>query len=194
MVGGGCSVSVAVVIGVLWAAFWTYWLAAAFTAKSSVAIPRSPQALLFRVAVIGGVLVVARVPRLRTWLGGVTLGSGQALDVIGIALLVAGLAVAVWARVNLGRNWGTPMSEKADAELITTGPYRWVRHPIYTGIIAALVGSALALGPVLLLPVAVMAGYFVWSATVEERTMARLFPERYPAYRQGTRMLVPFVF
>ena len=123
-----------------------------------------------------------------------SLGRSPVLEAVGLALLVAGLGVAVCARINLVRNWGTPMSEKVDTEFVTTGPYRLVRHPIYSGLIIAVIGTALAVAPIMLVGVALLCGYFVWSATAEERTMLRLFPDRYASYKQRTRMLVPFLF
>jgi protein-S-isoprenylcysteine O-methyltransferase Ste14 len=86
------------------------------------------------------------------------------------------------------------MSQKDDPELVTSGPYHLVRHPIYSGILIAGIGTAVALSWLWLIA-AVLAGvYFVYSATVEERNMAQQFPETYPAYRRSTKMLVPFVF
>ncbi len=116
------------------------------------------------------------------------------LQGIGLAVFVAGLALAVWARVYLGRNWGMPMSQKADPELVTTGPYRSVRHPIYTGIILAMIGTTIAVSLYWLVAVILIGAYFIYSATVEERLMARTFPDTYPAYKQLTKMLIPFVF
>jgi len=112
---------------------------------------------------------------------------------IGLALFVLGLAFAVWARVYLGRNWGMPMSQKAEPELVTTGPYRTVRHPIYSGIILAMVGTAIAVSPYWLAAVVIVGGYFLFSAVVEERNMARLFPADYPPYKQTTKMLIPYL-
>jgi protein-S-isoprenylcysteine O-methyltransferase Ste14 len=114
-------------------------------------------------------------------------------DAIGLALFAAGLGFAIWARVHIGRNWGHPMSQKEDPELVTSGPYRYVRHPIYSGIILAGVGTAVGLGWPVLLAVGLAAIYFSYSATVEERFMTEQFPETYPAYRSTTKMLVPFV-
>jgi protein-S-isoprenylcysteine O-methyltransferase Ste14 len=94
----------------------------------------------------------------------------------------------------LGRNWGMPMTRKEQPDLVETGPYRTVRHPIYTGVILALAGSALAMTVLGLLVVAVIAGYFVYSAVREERYLTGLFPEAYPVYQHSTKMLVPFVF
>ncbi len=85
------------------------------------------------------------------------------------------------------------MSEKIDATLVTTGPYRYIRHPIYSGIILAMVGTALAVTIYWLVAVAVLGTYFVYSASVEERIMVRLFPATYPAYKKSTHMLIPFI-
>jgi protein-S-isoprenylcysteine O-methyltransferase Ste14 len=91
------------------------------------------------------------------------------------------------------RNWGTPMSRKDEPELVTSGPYHLVRHPIYSGVLLAGVGTAVALSWLWLIGVVLAGVYFVYSATVEERNMAKQFPETYPAYQRSTRMFTPFV-
>ena len=105
-----------------------------------------------------------------------------------------GLALAVWARIYLGRNWGMPMSEKVDPELVTTGPYRTGRHPIYSGIVLAMVGTAIAVSVYWLIAVVLLGGYFIYSAFMEEHCMAQVFPDTFPAYKQSTEMLIPFLF
>jgi protein-S-isoprenylcysteine O-methyltransferase Ste14 len=85
------------------------------------------------------------------------------------------------------------MSQKDDPELVTTGPYRLVRHPIYSGILAAGLGTAVALSWYWLFAVLLAGIYFVYSATVEERYLAEQFPDSYPAYKRSTKMLVPFI-
>ncbi|HVW79791.1 MAG TPA: isoprenylcysteine carboxylmethyltransferase family protein [Mycobacteriales bacterium] len=117
-----------------------------------------------------------------------------AMDVAGLVLFALGLAVAVWARVHLGRNWGSPMSQKDDPELVTSGPYRWIRNPIYSGIICAMLGTSLAVDLRWLVVTAVIGAYFVYSAVMEQRYMEQQFPESYPAFRDATKMLIPFVF
>jgi protein-S-isoprenylcysteine O-methyltransferase Ste14 len=86
-----------------------------------------------------------------------------------------------------------PMSQKEDPELVTTGPYSKVRHPIYTGIISAMIGTALALSLLWLIVAAILGGYFIFSATREEKFMASQFPATYPAYKRSTRMLIPYI-
>ena len=97
------------------------------------------------------------------------------------------------ARIYLGTNWGMPMTQKAEPELVTTGPYRFVRHPIYSGLLLAIVGTALASNLYWLIGLLVVGAYFIYSATVEERNMSSTFPDVYPGYREHTKMLIPFV-
>ena len=113
---------------------------------------------------------------------------------LGLLLFVLGLGFAVWARVSIGRNWGTPMSQKAEPELVTSGPYRLTRHPIYSGILLATLGTSVALSWVWLFATALAGLYFIYAATVEERYLAGQFPDTYPAYKRSTKMLVPYVF
>jgi protein-S-isoprenylcysteine O-methyltransferase Ste14 len=113
---------------------------------------------------------------------------------LGFVLFGIGLGVAVWARVHIGRNWGTPMTRKDDPELITSGPYHLIRHPIYSGILLASIATAVALSWLWLIAVGLAAVYFLYSATVEERYLTEKFPDTYPAYKRSTKMLVPFVF
>lgn len=113
---------------------------------------------------------------------------------VGVWLCVAGIGFAVWARVYLGRNWGMPMSLRQGHELVTSGPYAYVRHPIYTGLMLAMIGSAVTEGLLWLLLFAFYFAYFLVGARTEEKMMVAQFPDAYPAYRRRTKMLIPFVF
>jgi protein-S-isoprenylcysteine O-methyltransferase Ste14 len=93
---------------------------------------------------------------------------------------VLGLVLAVWARIYLGRNWRMPMSEKVDPELVTTAPSRTVRRPIYSCIVLAMVGTAIAVSVYWLIAVVLLDWYFIYSAFMEERRMARSFRIRFP--------------
>ena len=177
-----------IVIAVSWIAFWIYWLAVSVDAKPG----RTGWArfAFFRIALLVIILVLLRSGAFRKH---VTSGDPW-LQGFGLALVLAGLGIAVWARVYLGRNWGMPMSQKDDPELVTTGPYRRVRHPIYSGLILAMVGTAVAVSVLWLIAIALIGGYFVYSAFMEERFMAERFPDSYADYRRSTKMLVPFIF
>jgi len=143
-----------------------------------------------RVAII---VIALLLLRLNVFKGSHPVTHNPWLQGIGLAIFLLGLALAIWARAYLGRNWGMPMSEKADPELVTTGPYSTIRHPIYSGIILAMIGTAVAVSLYWLIAAAVLGGYFLYSAAMEERYMAGRFPEAYPRYKQATKMLVPFI-
>jgi protein-S-isoprenylcysteine O-methyltransferase Ste14 len=129
--------------------------------------------------------------------------SGQTLQIAGThhpllggiatALVVLGVGIAVWARVHIGRNWGMPMSVKESPELVTTGPYAYVRHPIYSGVMLAMLGAALYIGAWWAFLFLLFTGYFAYSAKKEEALLEKTFPVQYPPYKERTKMFVPFV-
>lgn len=170
-----------------WAAFWLYWLVAAFSMKRG-RVPWSRE-LRIRAVIVAVVVILIRVGAFR----------GHGLDTdpwragVGLALFASGLAFAVWARLHIGRNWGTPMTQKNEPELVSSGPYHLVRHPIYSGILVAGIGTAVALSWLWLVAVLLAGVYFLYSAVVEERYLTEQFPDDYPAYKRSTKMLVPFV-
>jgi len=86
-----------------------------------------------------------------------------------------------------------PMSQRAEPWLVTSGPYAVVRHPIYTGIQLALLGSSIAINVIGIVLVLVLGANFYYSALVEERNMAASFPSQYPEYRARTKMMLPFL-
>lgn len=166
-----------------WGIFAAVWLIGAIDAKPGTRRPgRSPTLL---VVAVFGLLRVLKVNALPI--------HAVAVQAAGLALVSLGLAVAIWARFYLGRNWGMPMTSKDDPELVTSGPYRFVRHPIYSGILLAALGSALAANLFWLIAAGVLAVYFSYSAVAEERLMSSSFPAVYPGYRARTKMLIPFV-
>jgi protein-S-isoprenylcysteine O-methyltransferase Ste14 len=175
-----------IVIGVGWIVFWLYWLAMSAGVKAGQS--RWGQFAGIRVGLI---IVILLLLRLRLAKGNVV--HSPWLEGTGLAVWVLGLALAVWARVYIGRNWGMPMSRKDSPELVTSGPYRSVRHPIYSGILLGMVGTTVAVSLYWLVAVVVIGGYFIFSAVHEERYMTEQFPDSYPAYRRSTKMLIPFV-
>jgi protein-S-isoprenylcysteine O-methyltransferase Ste14 len=117
-----------------------------------------------------------------------------ALGWIGAALTAIGIGVAIWARVNLGRNWSSRPAVKEQHELVTTGPYAYVRHPIYSGIMLAALGTALTSSIFGIGMFIVISITFALRLNKEEQIMLELFPEQYPAYQKRTKRLVPFVW
>jgi protein-S-isoprenylcysteine O-methyltransferase Ste14 len=115
---------------------------------------------------------------------------------IGVALVLAGVGLAIWARLVLGHSWsGLVMTVREGQALVQSGPYALVRHPIYTGLLAAILGTALTIGTLgsWLAVAAGLAGILI-RVTVEERLMATEFGETHAAYRARTRKLIPFVW
>ena len=113
---------------------------------------------------------------------------------IGAVLTAGGLLFAVWARTHIGTNWSGTVTLKQDHELVTTGPYAIVRHPIYTGLLLALAGSAMARGELRGLLAVVIATLALWrKLRLEERWMREQFGEKYDAYRRRVSALIPFV-
>lgn len=172
-------------IGIAWVVFWLYWLVAAVDSKKGTPDWRR---IPLNGATVLSVFLVLRVFRR----GGLVVHS-PILGAIGAVLLALGLALAVWARVYLGRNWGMPMTQKQEPELVTSGPYRFIRHPIYSGLLFALLGTALATDLLGLIIAAALGGYFYYAASVEEKNLGVTFPAAYPAYRSSTKMIIPFV-
>jgi protein-S-isoprenylcysteine O-methyltransferase Ste14 len=171
-------------VGGAWLVFWIYWIASASGSKESV--PGGWRTRLTGVSVVG-VFLIAGVLR-----GGLAVHS-VVLAAIGAVLFACGIALAVWARLHLGRNWGMPMTQRAEPELVTSGPYRFVRHPIYSGLLTAMLGTALVNNLLGLIVVAVLVGYFYYCGIVEERNLAATFPAAYPEYASRTKMLIPFL-
>ena len=121
---------------------------------------------------------------------------GVLLGTLGDALVLAGSGLAIWARVLLGRNWsGLVMMVRDGHQLVQRGPYAIVRHPIYTGMFFAILGTALTIGTLAswLAVASGLAGILI-RVDVEERLMASEFGEAHAAYRQRTRKFIPFIW
>ena len=180
-------------IGALWLAWLLYWVVSALRSKPT-ARRESPGSRLASVIpmVIGGLLIGWHHASWG-WLGTRLWPRSLTAAWIGVAVLTAGLLFAVWARVHLGRNWSGVVTVKEGHELIRSGPYAYVRHPIYTGLIAAVLGTAIASGT---LRAAV--GFVVISASLvmklrrEELFMRQTFPGEYERYSAQVPALIPF--
>jgi protein-S-isoprenylcysteine O-methyltransferase Ste14 len=170
---------------VAWLVFWIYWLIAAVGSKRGSPTGRTRLPGLFILVVVFAVSRIFKANSLVV--------HSPALQAVGVILFLIGLGLAVWARIYLGRNWGMPMTQKDEPELVTSGPYHLVRHPIYSGILLAFLGTSLATNIYWLSACGVMGVYFVYSATVEEKLLTSSFPTTYPRYRTRTKMLIPFV-
>jgi len=184
-----------------WAVFLLVWLGLSFFVKRDLRGGRTARAYQVRELVLVVVIVVLIWSYRRHQSGPHLVSNRLSLFVptlrelwIGAALTAMGIAVAIWARLYIGRNWSPRPAKKEAHELVTGGPYAVVRHPIYTGIILAASGTALTgtiLGVILL---AFAAALFLSRVRTEEQIMLELFPDAYPPYQSRTKRLIPFIW
>jgi protein-S-isoprenylcysteine O-methyltransferase Ste14 len=181
-------------IPALWLIWVVGWMVAAFDVKRTRWRESRATAVYNRAPVVLGLLMLL-FPH---WLPEVVtrrlVPSGPELPALGTLLVLLGLLLAVWARWHLGRNWSGIVTLKEDHTLIKSGPYRLVRHPIYSGIALALVGTALAIGAAYgFIAMALILLGFALRIQLEEARMRDTFPE-YADYCRHTARLIPGVY
>lgn len=182
------------VISFLWLAWFAYWGLSASKVKATAREESVASRAAHLVPMVLALVLIMPIPLPLGFLGERVLPDAPAAHWIAAAIVAAGLAFTVWARVHLGRNWSGTVTVKNDHELIRSGPYRFVRHPIYSGALLAIVGTSLARGDwrgpfaVSILFVA------LWRKLQhEERWMAEAFGEDYAKYQSEVSALIPFV-
>ncbi len=184
-----------------WAVFLLVWLGLSFFVKRDVRGGRSARAYQARIVVLAVLLIVVTRSSSRRQSGANLFSNRLALFTpspglvwIGAGLSAIGVAVAIWARLYIGRNWSPRPAMKEEHELVTGGPYAFVRHPIYSGLILAALGAALT-GTVFGAIVFVAAtAVFISRVGTEERIMLELFHNAYLSYQSRTKRLIPFVW
>lgn len=181
-------------IAAIWIAWCIYWLASSINVKR--AVRRESRAARWGhivPLVVGMLLIVARRPASPIFSMRI-LPRTLSTYWVGVAVIFLGLAFAIWARRYLGTNWSGTVTVKENHELIRTGPYALVRHPIYTGILSAILGTAIARGELRgVWGLLICTAGFVVKLRREERWMRETFGEEYERYRARVPMLVPFV-
>ncbi|MDQ2801433.1 MAG: isoprenylcysteine carboxylmethyltransferase family protein [Pseudomonadota bacterium] len=177
----------------LWFGFWAYWLIAARGTKSVVRHEPVLSRILHIAPLVLALWLLAAPRQPWAWLNREVVPWTPAQFRLGTLMLALGLGFAVMARRQLGGNWSGTVTLKRDHELIRSGPYRWTRHPIYTGLLLAFAGSAVARGEWRgVVAVALVAVAFARKLRVEERFMAAQFPGAYERYRAEVPALVPW--
>jgi protein-S-isoprenylcysteine O-methyltransferase Ste14 len=181
-------------------ALWLLWLAYWRISAADVKPTQRHESLGSRAAHLVPLLIAAVLLWLRDdpdggWLFGRFLLRTEATFWIGALLTAAGLGFSAWARVHLGKNWSATVTVKEGHELIHTGPYARLRHPIYTGVLLGFLGTGIAIGEwraVLALALVIIA--FARKLRLEERWMSETFGEEYQRYRARTSALIPFIW
>lgn len=176
----------------MWGAFGLYWLVSALGTKK-VAINERAGLRILRLATLALMLALLLTPWLRMGpLAWRFVPKSAAVAWPGVALAGAGFALAIWARRHLGQNWSDKVALKVDHQLIRSGPYRRVRHPIYTGVLLAVAGTALAIGEWRgLLALLLQGTSYLIKAKREERILAASFREPFAEYKRETGFFLP---
>jgi protein-S-isoprenylcysteine O-methyltransferase Ste14 len=179
-------------IGDCWTVFMVVWLIGALRAKRTEERWSAATGVAYFLAMALMYTLLVR----SEYLGGTLLvGHGPTPSLVASLICASGLAITVWARVVLGRNWSGSITYKQDHELVERGPYRWVRHPIYTGLLLMVAGTAVARGTAdAFAAIVLFVAVHLWKLRQEEALMTRHFPEAYPDYRARTKALIPFLY
>jgi protein-S-isoprenylcysteine O-methyltransferase Ste14 len=182
------------VLEIIWIVWLTSWVAASFWSDRARKRAATLETWGYRAPMIaGGILLV---PWTGPLLGEKPIWEVNHAGMYALAILMlAGLMLTWWARIYLGPMWSSVITRKEDHKIIDTGPYAFVRHPIYSGLIIALVATAAAEGRLTALIGAALIILGVWlKARTEERfLLTELGPESYDAYRRRVPMLIPFL-
>jgi protein-S-isoprenylcysteine O-methyltransferase Ste14 len=177
-----------------WIIFILYWLISSlFTKRTTYKPDRGVQAGYRILAMLAWFLLI-RAHHSPYPLSRLVIPKIDSVGWIAAALSLCGLGVCLWARITIGQNWSGDVTLKESHELIQRGPYRFVRHPIYTGILMIFLGSALFRGYLGgLVALGILFGSFWIKLRMEEELMLKQFPNEYPAYMQRVKRLIPFI-
>ena len=187
--------NLALYYNVAWITLGVVWLVGAFVTKPVERIQTRSSRFTHTLVFVVAALLMVRAPLHFGALSRRFVPRSLIVGYTGLALTIAGLAFAIWARFYLGRNWSARVTIKKDHELVRTGPYAIVRHPIYSGFIFALAGTVLGFGEIrALLGFVVAIVGIVLKSRLEEEFMSEQFGEEYSRYRQNVKSLIPFVW
>ena len=182
------------IINICWSVFIAVWLLAAIFTKRTVYRQRGAQRFAYLLPVVIGSWLLCRRSRRADPFNVPIIPHTDALLVATAILCIGGLAFCFWARAVLGRNWSGTVTLKENHELIVRGPYRLVRHPIYTGLLAMALATAIQRGDIGgILGFLLIAVSFWIKSTHEEAVMLKQFPDQYPAYRERVKRIIPFI-
>jgi len=176
----------------LWIVFALYWTVAAVRRKRTKRRDTVAQRLGYLLPLIAAFLFLSQPITERGWLAAYLYADSALIEWSGVALVATGIAICFWARWHLGANWSGTVTLKENHELIRSGPYRAIRHPIYTGILLALLGTAIQIGQVRgFVAVLFALGSFYFKARREESFLSQEFGERFAEHTKQTGMFLP---
>jgi len=184
-----------ILIQICWFILFIFWVISSVGAKKNLQGNKQKLSSSLRLILITvSVSIIFNITGLRQLIKYPILSFTPFVQTIGVFICASGIAFAIWAKIHLGKNWGMPMAIKENPELIATGPYYFIRHPIYTGILIAAFGSMVTVGFMWLVWFIIFLVSFTYSARKEEKNMLLQFPEEYRDYMNRTKMFIPFIF
>jgi len=182
-------------LAIIWTVFWVIWIVPAVFGKRTVRRQSTGSRILQLILLLSAYVLV--VDSGRDWgvLNRRVVPEGSTATAVGYGLLLAGMLFAAWARLFLGGNWSSDVTLKEDHTLVQSGPYRIVRHPIYTGLLVALLGTAIALGELRCF-LGLLLAAIAWKikSLSEETLMVQQFGDQYARYREHVKGLVPYLW
>jgi protein-S-isoprenylcysteine O-methyltransferase Ste14 len=182
------------ICAILWEFLWLVWLIAWLRTKPTQERASFGSRLLYGLPVFLAFYLIFGNNIHFAWLETRIIPHSVFVDGSGVALTALGAVFAIWARFYIGQNWSSAVSIKVGHQLIRTGPYAWVRHPIYSGLLLAMIGTAIARRePRGFLAFALLLLAFVVKSRLEEGFMRKTFGEEYEEYSRATGALVPRV-
>jgi protein-S-isoprenylcysteine O-methyltransferase Ste14 len=182
-------------LAVIWTVFGVLWLLPAIFGKRTLQRQTPGSRILQLVMLVAAYVLFANQDLGWDLLNRRLVPADLPASAVGYGLLAAGMLFALWARVSLGRNWSSNVTLKQDHTLVRSGPYRIVRHPIYTGLLVALLGTAIALGPLrCFLGVVLAAIAWKYKSITEEAFMVQQFGDQYRHYQMEVKGLVPYIW
>jgi protein-S-isoprenylcysteine O-methyltransferase Ste14 len=179
----------------LWLVLVIVWVVGALRTKRTVQSQSSASQLLYTAILLVGVYMIFAKQSGIPWLDRQLFSVNIPIVLAGLLVVLIGVAFSIWGRLILGSNWSNRVTVKENHTLVRTGPYRIVRHPIYSGILLGMLGSALQRGGIRCFVGVLICGLSFWLKTrAEERFMVQSFGEQYLHYRDKVKALAPFIF
>jgi protein-S-isoprenylcysteine O-methyltransferase Ste14 len=184
----------AALIGLVWLSWFVLYRFVTQAASSDEQVESSWSRASYIIPMFVGTGLVVW-PGWPGWLGERVLPPWPALYWAGLSLTIGGLGFSTWARAVLGANWSGTVALKVGHELVQAGPYRWIRHPMYSGVLVAMAGTALASGRVHAFAGFVIALLALWyKSRIEETWMKQAFGASYSVYARATWALFPWLY
>lgn len=180
-----------------WAIFSIFWLMAAIFAKRTVERQSIAGRLAYQISVIIAYFLILEGinNKQHLYLNFSVIPSTLDAVILGLVITIFGLLIAIWARVSLGTNWSGTITFKENHSLVKKGPYKFVRHPIYSGILLMTLGTVISIGTLAgIIGLVILFISFCIKSKQEEKLMTKHFKKEYINYKKRTKALIPYLF